>query len=294
MKTEYLTEFLALARIGNYTAAAESLFTTESSLSRHIMSLEKDLNTTLFFRGTKKVTLTESGVMLVPYAEKVVDSLSKYESALERSRQVRQKLTVGFGHAVLQYGIVDYIYQFKADNPDIDVQLTEDKSENLWRMARSGECDFVVCYEYDFLDARELRVLPLLTDHLAIVLPDSHPLADRGTVSLGELKNEHFILQSRSSTMCKFCLRLMRENGCDTNSMTFAGTVSMDMVSRGLGIAFMEKTRYQPEAPDNVRFLDLEPPVEKRLALVYRKFASGSPSDRFLTYIRNRTAGNTR
>ena len=285
MKLEYLKEFLALAQIGNYTAAAEDIYLSESTLSRHMMALEKELRTTLFQRGGKKITLTEAGMLLMPYARRVVAALDEYDGALEEARLARRRLTVGFGHAVQEYGLAEQIFRFRRENPDIEMLMTEDKSESLWRLAQSGECDFVFCYVYDFFDAGGLRVLPLLTDTLAVVMPETHPLAGRERISLQLLKEEHFIMQSRNSTMCKFCFQLMREAGCDPKKTTFAGSVSMDMVSHGMGIALMDAKRNRPQAPSNVRFVELDPPVEKELALVYRDRVLSPQAQSFLSFV---------
>lgn len=285
MKLEYLKEFLVLAQVGNYTAAAEDIYISESTLSRHMMALEKELRTTLFLRSAKGVTLTEAGTLLVPYARNVVAMLDEYDGALEEARLAKRRLTVGFGHAVLQYGIAEQLFRFRRENPDIDFVMTEDKSENLWRMAQSGECDFIFCYVYDSFDPGGLKVTTLLTDTLAVVLPDSHPLADRESIPMELLKNEHFIMQSRNSTMCKYCFRLMRDHGCDPKKTTFAGSVNLDMVSQGMGVALMEKQRYSRIAPANVRFLELEPRVEKPLVMAYRERVMSPQGQAFLKFV---------
>ena len=285
MKLEYLKEFLVLAQVGNYTAAAEDIYISESTLSRHMMALEKELRTKLFQRSAKGVTLTEAGTMLAPYARSVLATLNEYDRALETARLAQRRLTVGFGHAVMQYGIADHLFRFRRENPDIDLVMTEDQSENLWRLAQSGECDFIFCYINASFDASGLKVTKLLTDTLSVVMPETHPMAGQERISLGMLKNEHFIMQSRNSTMCKHCFRLMREAGCDPQKTTYAGSMNLDMVSQGMGIALMEKQRYLPTAPSNVRFVDLEPTVEKSLVMVHRDRVLSVQAQHFLRFI---------
>lgn len=291
MKLEYLKEFLALSQTGNYTAAADNVYISESTLSRHMMALEKELRTILFIRSAKGVMLTEAGTLLVPYARSIVSMLSEYDSALESSRLTRRRLTIGFGRALQQYGLAEFIFRFRRENPEIDVLLTEDKSENLWRSVINGECDFAFCYEYDFLDRSGLQITPLLKDTMAVVFPEKHPLADCKCISLSQLKDEHFIMQSRTSTMYKYCSRLMREAGCDPKKVTFAGNMLLDMVSQGVGIALSEKIRYQRSSPPDVRFVDLDPPAEKYLVMVCRRRTQSPQAEAFCNFIRQNMTG---
>ena len=61
MELKTLRSFLAIAREGNVTAAAESLHVTQPTLSRQLATLEEELGTPLFLRGSRKLTLTEGG-----------------------------------------------------------------------------------------------------------------------------------------------------------------------------------------------------------------------------------------
>ena len=64
IETRLLRYFLAVAREQNITRAAETLFVTQSTLSKQMMDLEKQLGKELFIRGKRKLTLTEEGAFL--------------------------------------------------------------------------------------------------------------------------------------------------------------------------------------------------------------------------------------
>ena len=64
MKTEKLYEFLVLSKTLNYSRAAETLYISQSALSKHILEIEQELNTQLFLRTTHDVKLTEAGLYL--------------------------------------------------------------------------------------------------------------------------------------------------------------------------------------------------------------------------------------
>ena len=71
MELKRLEEFVTLAETGNYLEAADALFLFQSTLSKHIMALEKELGVHLFERTTRKVRLSSDGECLLPYAVKI-------------------------------------------------------------------------------------------------------------------------------------------------------------------------------------------------------------------------------
>ena len=82
MTTEYMREFAVLAKKLNYIAAADALGTTQASLSRHVMAMEKELGFKLLARNTRNVDLTADGLRFLLYAEKTVSILDAFGDSL--------------------------------------------------------------------------------------------------------------------------------------------------------------------------------------------------------------------
>ena len=76
--------FLAVAREENISRAAEYLYITQPSLTRQIQNMEKEIGRPLFERGGRKMTLTETGMMLKKRAEEIVSLYEKTETELMR------------------------------------------------------------------------------------------------------------------------------------------------------------------------------------------------------------------
>lgn len=72
MELQYLKEFTTLAEVGNYQEASEQLYIAQSTLSRHILTIERELNTVLFNRTRKKVYLTVHGQKLLLYSNQLI------------------------------------------------------------------------------------------------------------------------------------------------------------------------------------------------------------------------------
>lgn len=80
MEIRVLQYFLAIAREESISAAAKSLHLSQPSLSRQIKDLENELGTILFERGSRKITLTEDGLLLKKRAEDIINLVNKTES----------------------------------------------------------------------------------------------------------------------------------------------------------------------------------------------------------------------
>ena len=80
MELRTLEYFLMVAREENITKAAEMLHMTQPTLSRAMMQLEKEIGKPLFFRGKRKITLTDEGMLLRRRAEDILSLVSKTES----------------------------------------------------------------------------------------------------------------------------------------------------------------------------------------------------------------------
>lgn len=96
MELNQVKEFIALTKTENYLEAAENLFISQSSLSKHIKSLEAELGTTLFDRTTRQVKLNEVGKVFLKYTQQLIDVRYQCNTALINLKDAEeQSLTIG-------------------------------------------------------------------------------------------------------------------------------------------------------------------------------------------------------
>ena len=91
MNIDYLKEFVVLADTGNFSRAADALFLSQSSLSKHIKAMEQELAIPLFRRTTRRLELTEDGMSFLTYARQISRLQYEYETALCHSRERERK-----------------------------------------------------------------------------------------------------------------------------------------------------------------------------------------------------------
>lgn len=84
MNTKHLKAVIALARHGSFTKAARELYVAQSTLSRHVAALERELGVALFVRGLDAVTPTRAGAAFLPEAEHVLEATERARAAVQR------------------------------------------------------------------------------------------------------------------------------------------------------------------------------------------------------------------
>ena len=96
MELSYLREFAALAQACRFQETADQLFMSQSSLSKHIKAIEKELGSELLIRSTRSVELSEFGRAFLPYAQKIAQLQEEYTlTLLPDIQEQNRKVTIG-------------------------------------------------------------------------------------------------------------------------------------------------------------------------------------------------------
>jgi DNA-binding transcriptional LysR family regulator len=181
MTLQQLTYFLAAAEHGSFSAAAQSLFMAQPSLSEQIRRLEAELGVTLFARVGRGLELTEAGRLLQPHAER---TLAAARETAESVREVRELEggTVEFGtfgsaHHYLLAGLVE---DFRTRHPNVRVRAVGQNSAEVADAVREGRLEAgLVALP---VDDRGLDVRPALREELLYVSADPERVASPMTI----------------------------------------------------------------------------------------------------------------
>src|SRR5882757_4636266 len=169
--------FVAVARLGNFTRAAERLGLSQPSLSLHVRQLEQDLRVRLFDRSTRSVALTRAGDDFLPIAERLLgDFQSAVAAVTDLAARRRGRVAVAVLPSVAAELLPRAIALLRARHPDVSVSLRDDVAEHIPARVRSGEVDFGLG-AIDTMDA-DISGSELISDELIAVLPPAHALAN--------------------------------------------------------------------------------------------------------------------
>ena len=197
MDFKQLRCFLAVAEQQSFTKAAAAMFMTQPAISQQIAALERQLRVTLFLRNTHSVRLTRPGVL---FKETISKMFVEYDAAISRMRAMEAgvvgDLTVGFIGASETHWLPDCINRFRADVPDIFIELKRYSVVGLARALEEEQIDVGFTLSVGLADHSALATHTMHVGNAVVVMRPDHPLASRRTLTFGDLKDERFVLEA--------------------------------------------------------------------------------------------------
>jgi DNA-binding transcriptional LysR family regulator len=282
LDSSYLREFVAIAYAKNFFEAAESLFISQSSLSKHIKKLEAELGTPLFTRTTRKVELNKFGYALLPFAEQICGLYSDGTALIDSMLRVNY-VNVGSVPTMAQYGITDMIYQFRKGNTTFGLNIIEaDSSELAGRLNNDG-IELAFMRETDEPNPAFERIR-CADDYLSAVLPVTHRLARRESIALADLRGEELVTLERSSMLYALCERKCREAGFEMNILFAGHNIDnlADFIVMGVGVALLMNGQTRFIRNPKLTVAAIEPRINSHINLCWRKGRELSPAAKHL------------
>jgi len=278
--------FVALAKTGNFTLAAQYMHVTQSALSGLIKELEQTLGVRVVDRSTRRIALTETGNELYPLFSQMIDDLDRALANIADQAQLRKGIVrVAVPQLMACTLLPQVIAAWRARYPDIRISLSDSPVEAVTTRVLSGETDFGIGPERDSapqLEARELMEMPF-----EAVVPPDHPLAKRRRLGWSDLA-AHPLITLRG----QFTERLLADMGSGgrdgkagsadplrpAHEVTYM-TTALAMVASGLGVTVCMPYAAPLVRLHGLRMLPLDAPVLTRRFFVYtREQRSLSPA----------------
>ncbi|MGW7262346.1 LysR family transcriptional regulator [Streptomyces sp. NPDC054842] len=183
-----LRYFVAVAEELHFGRAAERLHIAQPVLSRQIRSLEDDLGAQLFDRDRRGTLLTAAGRQLLEDAVPLLASAQGLLRRVQAAAQGTPTLTVGFMPGIT---VTAALAAFSAVRPDVNVRLLRTSWVDQVTVLLDGRADIGVVRLP--IDQHDLQVRPLFKEPRVVILPAGHRLADRASVTIGDLAREHLL-----------------------------------------------------------------------------------------------------
>lgn len=141
MNLKFLETFVWVARLRNFSVAADKLCTTQAAVSNRIATLERELGVRLFERDLRTVSLTSHGQRALPQAEAIVRMVGELERLVGDSGQMRGNVMIGTVDTVVYAWLPRLIERVKEAYPNVTIDLNVDTSLNLARQIQDGQID---------------------------------------------------------------------------------------------------------------------------------------------------------
>ncbi|MBI5780313.1 MAG: LysR family transcriptional regulator [Rhodocyclales bacterium] len=289
-----LRAFLAVARFGSFTVAAEHLYTTQSTLSGSIKELENALGVQLFDRNTRRVQLTEVGRELYPLMEKILADLDEVLHEVATLKALKRGIVrIAAPQLMAATLLPEVLASFMREFPHVTIHLIDCGVESVPSCVLSGEADLGVGPERDI--PGEIEAEPLFVQAFHVVFPPAHPLAAQQVVPWRRLAEFPLItLQGQfTEKLSRDLHEVVRDLDLHPDTTVAFMSTALAMVSIGLGVTICVSY-----AEPMVRRYGLEmrrltePDVHRRFCVFTRHGRALSPAaEAFRTHLR-RFVGN--
>ncbi|MEU2337265.1 LysR family transcriptional regulator [Streptomyces sp. NPDC013172] len=184
----------AVVTSGTVTAAAAHLGYTPSAVSQQVAALEKQAGTALLERVGRGVRPTAAGLLLTEHAALISAAVAQAETALADLRAGRTgRLSVRYFATAGSTLVAPALAGLRAEHPGVRVDLELTDPQDPFQEVAGGRADLAVVVGARDRTGSGFRLVHLLDDPYAAVLPLGHPLADRGTIDLHELSGEQWV-----------------------------------------------------------------------------------------------------
>lgn len=282
MEISQLEVFLAVAREGGFSRAAEKLYRTQSAVSQAIRKLEAEIGEPLFDRSTRDGVMTDAGNVLQEYAERLLNLRENAREALGELRELQKgKLVVGANEFTALY-LLRVLAEFRRLHPAIRIVVQRSLGSQIPDDIRRHKCEFGVL-TYDPQDP-ELASVVVYSDELIFVVPPHHPLARESKVSIRQLGAESFVAHIVSSPYREKVIQAFEKHKTPLHMGVELPTLQAikRFVAMGNGVAFLPEISVEDEIArgELVRIPVQELRVHRKLRLVYRKSAALSHAGR--------------
>ena len=289
MTFEQLNYFISVVENDTYFDAAYCMNISQSSLSKQIMKLEKELDMALFDRSSRSATLTEAGEFFYHEAKELV---KHYNETLERVKSFKTSKEKNLHIAVLpiqtQYNLNSFFNGFKNKFPDINLTISEVEDDRLIEGVQKNEYDLMIAREAMF-DSDEFDMYPVAEDELVVVLSSNHELANCPQLTFEQIADEKFILMNPYTSINKLCMEHLEKHKINANIIRTARTESIiGSVSINEGISLMPKGNFEVFNQRNIATVPLDPPIKLSVVLAKNKnVKANEAAKKFIKYIKD-------
>ncbi|MBV8894773.1 MAG: LysR family transcriptional regulator [Acidobacteria bacterium] len=277
-----LEVFLAVAREGRFSRAADKLFRTQSAVSQAIRKLEQELGEPLFDRTSRDGVLTDAGQVLREYAEKLLNLRSDAEEALAELRELHKgKLVIAANELTVLY-LLPRLAEFRRLHPMIKILVQRALGSRIPDDVLRHNVELGLL-TYDPQEAL-LHSVIIYLDELAFVVSPSHPLASAKQVSIRQLGAEPFVAHIVSSPYREKVIQTFRRYRTPLHMDVELPTLQAikRFLVMGNGVAMLPEISVEEELSrgELVRVFVKELELHRKLRLIYRKEASLSHAAR--------------
>lgn len=283
MEIRVLKYFLAVAREGSITGAANSLHLTQPTLSRQLQELEKELKQKLLIRGKYKVTLTPEGMILRKRAEEIIDMVEKTEAEFSSiSDTISGDIYIGGGESDSMKYIAEIIKEIQSEFFGIKFHIYSGNAEDVTEKLDKGLLDFGILIQPVDVSKYDHITLPE-KDVWGVIMRKDNPLSQKKNIKLEDLLKIPLLASRQMSPKYSKDSGFLDWFGDKYEELNITATYNLVynaavMVKAGVGNAISLDKLADTSKESELCFRPLCPKLESGLDIVWKKYQVFSPA----------------
>ncbi|MBZ9560428.1 MULTISPECIES: HTH-type transcriptional regulator CysB [Modicisalibacter] len=243
----------------NVSATAQSLFTSQPGISKQIRLLEDELGVEIFARSGKHLTrVTPAGESIIDLAGEVLRTVDNIKQvAQEHSDERRGSLAIATTHTQARYALPPLISEFTRKYPDVALHMQQGTPKQIAQMVSEGQADFAICTESLEL-FNDLVLLPCYRWNRCVLVPEDHPLAKLGELTLERLAEYPLVTYVFGFTGRSQLDDAFRAKGLSPNVVLTAADADVikTYVRLGMGVGIVAHMAVDPQTDGDLVPLD--------------------------------------
>ena len=284
MDIRVMEYYLAVVREGNISAAAQALHVSQPALSRQMRDLEEELGVTLFERGSRRIHLTEEGMILRRRAEEMTRLMQITEGEISQAhRNLSGEIHIGAGESRSFHHISEIAGKIHAEYPDIRFTITSGDTADLMEQLDNGLVDAALIFT-DYDHSRYQGVCLPKEDRLGVLMRKDDPLSSKSKISFSDLKDCPLIIPRAAAGLLSSDPALAGMNIVTVYNLIYNASL---LVEDRVGYAIGFDGLINVTGDSILVFRPLENQIVQAATMIWKKYESFAPSvNLFLNYIK--------
>nr|WP_321468046.1 LysR family transcriptional regulator [uncultured Desulfobulbus sp.] len=273
MDIRQLQIFVEIARHRNFTKAAEALNVAQPAVSMSIQRLEDELESVLFNRKGRQVSLTSEGEILLTHAVKILDDLRAANMEMADLKGLKKgEVRLGIPPMMSTYFFPAIIHDFKKMYPHLRLVVSGEGAGSIQQKINQGELDMGVIAGGHVPES--LEVLHILREEVVACVPEGHRFMKRDAITFGEFAAQPLIMFRKGYYQREMLLEIFHELPDTQPHIVFETnlfSLVKSLVKQGLGVSTL--LRMVAEDDRDLCAISFDPPLFLDLLLAWKKGA---------------------
>jgi LysR family transcriptional activator of glutamate synthase operon len=282
MEIRQLQYFIEVAEREHVSEAALALHVAQSAVSRQIANLETELGVELFEREGRNIKLSPVGRLFLQHAKSAIKAIEHAKKQIDEYLDPeRGTIKIGFPTSLAGQLLPTVVSAFKREHPHIAFHLRQGSYQFLTESVKNGDIDLAFLGPVPKNDP-DLEGNILFTEKISALLPDQHPLSEKRSILLNDLRNDDFVLFPEGFILREVVVNACKESGflpkiaCEGEDLD----AIKGLVTAGMGVTLLPDSSISETKPRFTVKVPIEiPDVRRTVGLITPRGRELAPAE---------------